>query len=215
MPRKFTPREEEQIREALLKAGRTIMGARGCRKTSIDELAHAAGISKGSFYRFFRSKESLALELLAAWERDFHRVIEDRFRESRPRGVGEAAALLVAVILEDFPRRMGESGLQALFTSEEVAHLKRAAGSEEVRGMDEQDIRLITRLKPLLLGAGLAPTEADEVVIAGLRMAFGAAMEISARQEGAGREEPLQPHHYRRAFGLLMEGFLSCTFRNQ
>ncbi len=58
------------------------MGLRGVRKTSIDELVREAGISKGSFYRFFPGKEALALEVLARWEREFHQGIQQRFRSS-------------------------------------------------------------------------------------------------------------------------------------
>lgn len=85
MPRKFRTDEEETIRGALLEAAARIMGARGVRKTTIDELVREGGISKGSFYRFFPGKEALALEVLARWERDFHLHIRRFFQESAPR----------------------------------------------------------------------------------------------------------------------------------
>jgi AcrR family transcriptional regulator len=172
MPRRFTPREEERIRDDLRTAGRSIIGARGVRKTSIDELVRAAGISKGSFYRFYSSKESLALELLAEWEREFHESIEKRFLERRPRGIAETAEVLSTVMLDDFPRHINDSGLQGLFAQEEIAHLTRAVGEDEARVMDEQDFRLFTRLRPHFRSAGLVPTTEEAVMIAGLRMIF-------------------------------------------
>lgn len=241
MPRRFTPREEQRIGKALKTAGHAIMGARGVRKTSIDELVRTAGISKGSFYRFFSSKEALALEVLAEWERDFHAAIEERFRLAAPRGTKESATVLSGIILEDFPRRMVASGLQGLLNPEEIDYLARAATAEEVRIMDEQDIRLFQRLRPLFFAAGLVPAVEDEVIIAGLRMIFeagsgllrgdggdesggGGAMttDESDRVVPQGGQHPaqrtapsLEPHHFHQAFGRLLEGFLEQAFRQE
>jgi AcrR family transcriptional regulator len=48
--------------------GREQFAARGIRATNIEDIAHAAGISKGSFYRFFESKEQLYFSLLEAFQ---------------------------------------------------------------------------------------------------------------------------------------------------
>jgi len=194
MPRRFTREEEDAIRTALLGAGRRIMGARGVRKTSIDELVREAGISKGSFYRFFPGKEALALDVLAGWEREFHQGIHDLFRTAEPRGVDETAAVLSAVFLEEFPRRVGES-----------AYLARAeaagAGADRRRTMDEQDLRFFAELKPLLHAAGLAISAEDAVVMAGLRLLFDAALGIlAAPSDRSG--SPLEGDHFRAAFTL-------------
>jgi AcrR family transcriptional regulator len=212
MPRRFTREEEDAIRTALLGAGRRIMGARGVRKTSIDELVREAGISKGSFYRFFPGKEALALDVLAGWEREFHQGIHDLFRTAEPRGVDETAAVLSAVFLEEFPRRVGESGLQGLMQPEEIAYLARAeaagAGADRRRTMDEQDLRFYAELKPLLHAAGLAISEEDAVVMAGLRLLFDAALGIlAAPSDRSG--SPLESDHFRAAFTLLIRGLLS------
>lgn len=66
MPRRFNPREETEIRSRLVVAARRSFTARGVARTTIEELARAAGIAKGSFYRFFASKELLFFELLEA-----------------------------------------------------------------------------------------------------------------------------------------------------
>lgn len=220
MPRKFTPREEQEITRALREAGRTIMGSRGVRKTSIDDLVRSAGISKGSFYRFYQSKEALALEVLAEWERDFHAGIEERFRLTAPRGSRATAALLSRVILEDFPRRMMESGMQGLFDPEEIAHLTRTAEERERRIMDEQDLRLFARLRPLFLDAGLEPAEDEKVIIAGLRIIFEAGAGVlrsagtvaSLPSSSATAMPPLEPHHFQQGFAYILEGFLDRVF---
>lgn len=71
MPRAFSAGEREAIEAALLAHGRRLFAAQGLRKTSVEELTAAAGISKGAFYLFFASKEELFFELLERFEAGF------------------------------------------------------------------------------------------------------------------------------------------------
>ncbi|RPJ03614.1 MAG: TetR/AcrR family transcriptional regulator, partial [Spirochaetaceae bacterium] len=59
MPKGFTEREKELIRKKLYTEGTRLFGQYGVQKTTVDEIAKAAGISKGSFYGFYDSKEEL------------------------------------------------------------------------------------------------------------------------------------------------------------
>lgn len=87
MPRPFRAGEREAIEAALLAQGRRLFAAQGLRKTSVEELTAAAGISKGAFYLFFGSKEELFFELLERYE------------------AGYKAELLAAVAREELPPR--------------------------------------------------------------------------------------------------------------
>jgi TetR/AcrR family transcriptional regulator, transcriptional repressor for nem operon len=53
----------EQRRAELLAAGRELFLAKGIATTSLDDITHQAGVSKGLFYLYFRSKEDLILAL--------------------------------------------------------------------------------------------------------------------------------------------------------
>jgi TetR/AcrR family transcriptional regulator, transcriptional repressor for nem operon len=53
----------EQRRAELLAAGRELFLAKGIATTSLDDITHRAGVSKGLFYLYFRSKEDLILAL--------------------------------------------------------------------------------------------------------------------------------------------------------
>jgi len=64
MPKGFTEYEKELIRKRLLEQGQRLFSAYGLRKTNIEELAKAAGISKGAFYNFYDSKEALFMEVI-------------------------------------------------------------------------------------------------------------------------------------------------------
>jgi AcrR family transcriptional regulator len=65
VPRAFNDDEIGRIRAALLRSGRASFLERGLKGTTIDHLVMSAGIGKGSFYQFFKSKEDLFLELFS------------------------------------------------------------------------------------------------------------------------------------------------------
>lgn len=71
MPRAFSAGERESIGAALAAHGLRLFSAQGLRKTSVEELAAAAGISKGAFYLFYGSKEELFFDLLEQYEARF------------------------------------------------------------------------------------------------------------------------------------------------
>ncbi len=73
MPKAFTEQEKELIRKRLLEQGHKQFSAYGLRKTNIEELAEAAGISKGAFYLFYASKEALFMDVVEQ--------VEQRFRQ--------------------------------------------------------------------------------------------------------------------------------------
>jgi TetR/AcrR family transcriptional repressor of nem operon len=54
-------RAKRTSKEKLVRAARNLMLAQGYPITSVDEIIDAAGVSKGSFYHHFDSKEELAL----------------------------------------------------------------------------------------------------------------------------------------------------------
>ncbi len=64
MPRAFTDEERKQITQRLLVAGKKQFTTYGLKKTNVEELAAAAGISKGAFYHFYESKEALLMDLM-------------------------------------------------------------------------------------------------------------------------------------------------------
>src|SRR5215510_6676109 len=69
MPKAFSEREKEMIQARLVAAGDKLFAAHGLKKTNVDELARAAGISKGAFYLFYESKEALFMDVMEAVER--------------------------------------------------------------------------------------------------------------------------------------------------
>jgi AcrR family transcriptional regulator len=66
---RFGKSERELIRETLLDRGNELFSRFGLKKTTVEELAAAAGIAKGTFYHFFGSKEELCFDVLKRDER--------------------------------------------------------------------------------------------------------------------------------------------------
>ena len=60
----FTDEQNEKIRNDLICEARHFGVTVGMRKTSVEQLTKAVGISKGSFYKFFDSKELLFFAVL-------------------------------------------------------------------------------------------------------------------------------------------------------
>ena len=60
----FTEEQNETIRRDLIREARCCGVTVGMRKTSVEQLTKAVGISKGSFYKFFDSKELLFFAVL-------------------------------------------------------------------------------------------------------------------------------------------------------
>ncbi len=71
MPKSFSNIEKEWIRKKLLEEGRKLFEKYGVQKTSVDEIVRSVGISKGSFYIFYDSKEELFFDILENLEKEF------------------------------------------------------------------------------------------------------------------------------------------------
>jgi AcrR family transcriptional regulator len=66
----------EERRADLLEAGRELFLAKGVAATSLDDITRRAGVSKGLFYLYFRSKD----DLMAALHVQFSTRLADRIR---------------------------------------------------------------------------------------------------------------------------------------
>jgi AcrR family transcriptional regulator len=98
MPKAFTEQEKEWIRTRLLEQGYNLFAAYGLKKTNIEELAQAAGISKGAFYLFYESKEALFMDVIELAEGRFRQEILAAIDQPGP----SPRARLVAILKRAF-----------------------------------------------------------------------------------------------------------------
>lgn len=89
-PRLSREDSRARTRALLLRSARTVFSKRGYVGASIDEIAEAAGFSKGAFYSNFSTKDEIFLELLAAHMHDEAQVLGDLLgRAQSAQGVSE------------------------------------------------------------------------------------------------------------------------------
>ena len=77
----FTDYETEQLRKALLKETRHCAVTLGMKKTSVEQLTKAVGIAKGSFYKFYESKEMAFFAVLESIHSELYGVADHALSE--------------------------------------------------------------------------------------------------------------------------------------
>ncbi|MDD2274050.1 MAG: TetR/AcrR family transcriptional regulator [Desulfuromonadaceae bacterium] len=65
------PKNPDTIRPLLLEVGLTLFAKRGYHGTGIKEIVDTAGVPKGSFYNYFKSKEEFGIEIVRWHSADF------------------------------------------------------------------------------------------------------------------------------------------------
>jgi AcrR family transcriptional regulator len=80
----FTDEQNEMIRRDLIREARRCGVAVGMRKTSVEQLTEAVGISKGSFYKFFASKELLFFAVLEDIHAECFAAAQKSLQENTP-----------------------------------------------------------------------------------------------------------------------------------
>ena len=67
----------EATRHALLATARELFGAKGYAETSLDEIVHASGVTKGALYHHFSGKESLFLAVFESVKQELSRIVAE------------------------------------------------------------------------------------------------------------------------------------------
>lgn len=91
----FTEQKNEMIRKDLLDEALRCTVTIGMRKTSVEQLTEAAGIAKGSFYKFFPSKELLFFAVLENIHTETYAVAEKALQDNAELPPTERAAKII------------------------------------------------------------------------------------------------------------------------
>jgi AcrR family transcriptional regulator len=166
VPRPFSPDERARIAQRLRDAGRHAFAAYGLRRVSVDDLARAAGISKGAFYLFFDSKEALLLDLLQRFEADFQARVLDEVLKPELGPVESLRALLRTAVhvrgTEPLLRNLSDADAEALM---------RRIPPVQVEALREADVTAARRFVDYWRDRG-APISIDADVLTGLLRAI-------------------------------------------
>jgi AcrR family transcriptional regulator len=166
MPKGFTEREKTIIRAKLLAAGTELFSSHGLRKTNVEELTQAAGISKGAFYLFFDSKEELFFDLLEQFETEYRaNMLRDIARDDLPPRERFRAMLRHALV------RWRDTPLLARFGQAEYELLARKLPEQRVEAQLQSDIEFSAQFIAACHAARIA-IDADPKLVTGLMRAI-------------------------------------------
>lgn len=160
----FTRQERDIILRKLKDAVRQYAAAMGVRKTTVDQLAAAAEISKGAFYKFYPSKEMLFFEVLEDMHTEIYQAAAAVLRQNESAPAAERAAETVLTAC----RYMEQSGMMD-FLERDVTYLLRKVPMEIQEKHYHSDE---VHVKDLLRCAGLEPKGGMELAAATVRGLF-------------------------------------------
>ncbi|MGH0053100.1 MAG: TetR/AcrR family transcriptional regulator [Sphaerochaetaceae bacterium] len=165
MPKGFSEIEKDKINKALLETGIKLFSQYGIKKTSVADITQAVGISQGSFYNFYLSKEALFFAVLEMEETRIRKelVLEDGFSSSNTRENIKRLMQWALRIIEEHPL------IRQLYQKNEMELLFRKLPQEDVTKhlMSDTDFML-----PLIMkwqDNGLITDKKPEVIVGLLR----------------------------------------------
>lgn len=138
MPRAFSEEEKRIIRQQMREKSKRLFELHGLRKTSIDDITQAAGISKGAFYQFYESKEVLFLEIMEQMESELRESVLAHALLPK-----ENARQNVRRILRSFLLTYDAYPLLKHFTQSDFDYLVRKLPTERVQAHTNRDAKFL------------------------------------------------------------------------
>ena len=157
----FSELENKKIREGLIAEARKRALTLGMRKTSVEELTEAVGISKGSFYKYFDSKEILFFTVLEEIHSELYAVAKAALETGAAFAAHECAAETLLAVC----RRLSETGAMRFIESDAELILRRIP--EDVKNGHYHDDE--AHITELLREGGLSPKGGTELAAATVR----------------------------------------------
>lgn len=155
-------RKRQLVRDEMTEAALKLLAYQGFEKTTIDQIVTAAGVSRRTFFRYFKSKEDVIIEFLG----DLGARLRDELA-ARPRGEAPKVALRQALsIFVDTYETYREKSLA-------LAKLTLRTPALRARYLDRQDRWRTDLAAELARRAGVEPA-------ADLRHALTAAVALAA-----------------------------------
>lgn len=182
------PREFDDTREHLLDTGEAVIRGKGFAAVGLTELLSTAGVPKGSFYHYFRSKEGYGVDLLTRYfqrhEQDMQAWLLD--------GPGTAASRLNRYFSQWAAKHdvsAGQVGCLAVKLSAEVCDLSEPMRSVLVQGMARTEAQLAEAIRAGQQDGSLDPAQ-DALLLAQALHQLWIGAELLARVQRSA--EPLQ-----------------------
>ena len=168
----FTEYETEQLRKALLKETQRCAVTLGMKKTSVDQLTKAVGIAKGSFYKFYESKEMLFFAVLEGIHSELYGVADQALSETASLPTSERVAKAILAVC----KRLSDTGDMIFIENDAKLLLQRLP--EEVKKVHYHDDE--THIRQLLEKYDLVPKSGTSLAVATV---FGLILTVSHKEQ--------------------------------
>jgi AcrR family transcriptional regulator len=150
MPKAFSETEQARIKAKLIAAGKHLINQAGLRHLVVDDIAREAGISKGSFYSFYPSREEFILSVFESWEAEYRGALIKEVVE----GEGTARERIERFFLGTFQILEREPGLAHLGMKEIQTIIERLP-PERIVAHQATDNRVLEETFGRLVAKGL------------------------------------------------------------
>src|SRR5690242_3855718 len=81
-------RKKEETKRKIFEAATKLFAAKGFDATTVDDIAAAADVSKGTFFNYFPKKEAIIRFLFDEWTEIAEGLVHDRTRSAEERLIG-------------------------------------------------------------------------------------------------------------------------------
>ena len=200
MPIKFNQEEKIIIHNRLLEEGKKSWEKYGIKKTSVEEICKGAGISKGSFYLFFESKELFFMEILEKTEAEIKTSLIETIKNRK----GSTKEKFESALFEIYNGVKNYPWLINLMSNEgDYEYLIRKLPNERIEKNiigDDEDV------KKILMVLGIDYTKLDiKSISAALRGLFLILL----------HEQEIGKKNMDKAFTLLLKGLVEVVFKEE
>jgi AcrR family transcriptional regulator len=190
MPKAFSEAERERIRAKLIAAGKRLINQVGARFLVVDEIAGEVGISKGSFYSFYPSREDFILSVFESWETEYRGALIREVSE----GQGSPRERIERFFLGVFEIIDREPGLARLGVKDIQTILERLP-PERIESHQASDDRILEKTFELWVAGGLLGPD----IVSAFRGLIPALFSIAVHKDD------FPPGSYRPAVKLIAE----------
>lgn len=160
MGKAFSEAELQRIKQRLLSDSEPLFAQQGVRKTTIDQLCKNVGIAKGTFYRFYDTKEALLFDIFVSLEAKIKQQVTD---ELAVHGL-TLKQQIIRVILAQFSAMSAHPILQMILQPEEFTAFADRLGEDQRKALSEKDNKGVEQmLAPLLEQQKLAINDPHEI----------------------------------------------------
>ena len=142
MPKIYTELEKKNIRKSLRVEGAKCLALYGVKKTTVDEIVRRVNIPKGTFYLFYKSKESLFFDIICSFSDDAEEMYLEMLQNlDENHIVTSLTDVFMAIAMKFY-----NDGIYRILDEGELELIMRPLSGEEVIDMREKQKGMLKRL---------------------------------------------------------------------